>query len=1049
MTNNTSGFYNGDGKIKVFETADENLNMSMTFVKYDDKRNQHLLIDKSDIYYNPSTKTLHADNFSGAHSNLIEGEAIKLTHDSTNHNTTIDVNFDKNTAVTTSISALDTILVQDSLDFLKNITGANLRESLKPTEGSNLSYGTGVNVNTLNLDTTISGLTKVIVGTSPATDTTVGLETYGKIISSRIDYAGIRDLLYLNNAGGSGSETGIIYRTNAYNCVTRFDETNYKIGASDAIFNGALTEWMRINATEMKISGDCNLTNGHIYKIDNTAIPNSILADNGLNLSSGVLKIDIASCASQSTPGADDIFFYQLNIGGTSKKIKLSELITAINTDTDTTYLLGNNLSFDLTTTPHTINLATTLTSMVKIVGATDLTLQCQSEIIFLSGFDGGGGGEDIIWKTNRGAGVLEMMKLDGTTNILTLEGKMDITGDYKKAGNVICETILASNGLHLSAGGVLKIDIASCDGKSTITSTDLFILQIADGTSKKMTGAELLTATGGSDTTYTFTGTNLQTTGTTINLNPALTSMTSVNGQIFFDTKQLAVGEVNNTYTYIASGYSDTQGFLTCGSSSDGSRSSNGNIYNGWKFLYITSNGFLEIHRNNGSTTSVPALKIDRALGDVTLGRLNGGLNNLAGNFHLDNATASGDMFLNYHNNNNVRIGNSATATQASGPILTIFSNRATPFVIYNNFNESSTIQAGFNCGMQHSLLTNSRIMHTGFYKNNSTTPTNTMGLCTDNGAVKPLWLNCYHHSTTDWPNGGKVSPQGGDVIMQSCFIGVRANAGLFSLTNNPLITLGRNVYDYGFKIGGWNGGAADSRYSMIQNSGNLHIDPATAGDIYLNYYAAGSGRDCRIYNLEDMSDRRIKNNFEEIDNTELLKQFNEIELLNYNFKDPKFRTVHNRIGFIADSLENQPYFYPFFKRSDSPVNMPFDMTNQIELDFIINNQIATIYNYEFDLTKKYYIYCYKSDGTYLTLCDTPLTVDSFKYTFTENIVKMVVIGLVRTDSKNVSLIKLVPLGFAISRAILEKNIELTKRVDLLEFQMKTIYEKLNISNI
>jgi hypothetical protein len=1036
--NNTSGFYNYEsGKIKTFENTNDNINMPICFVKHGDKRNQNLLIDTpNELYYNPSTKTLHADNFSGSHSNLIAGEAIKLTHDTTNHTTMIDVNFDENTATTTSISATDIILVQDSLDFLKTITGANLRETLKPTAGANLSYGSGVTINTLNLDTTITGLTKLTVGSSPASDSETGLETYGKIIASRIDSTGIQDLLYLNNGGGVGAQSGIIFRTNSYNAVIRFDETNFLLGSSNAIFDGVLTEWMRINATEMKISGDCNLTSTHKYKINDVIIPYDILADNGLDLSSGILKIDINDCASQSTPGVDDIFIYQLNIGGISKKIKLSELITVINTDT--TYLLGNNLSFDDTTSPHTINLSTTLTSMVKIVGATNLTLQTQNEQIFLTGFDGGSGGDDVIWKTNRGSGVIETMKLEGTTNILTLQGKMDITGDYKINGNIIPETVLASNGLNLSAGGVLKIDIASCVAKSTITSTDLFILQIADGTSKKMTGAELLTATGGSDTTYTFTANNLQTVGTNINLNPVLTSMTSVNGQIFFDTKQLVVGEVNNTYSYLASGYSDTQGFLTCGSTSDGSRSSNGNIYNGWKFLYITSNGALEIHRNNGSTTSVPALKIDRALGDITLGKLKGGLNNGAGNFHIDNDTSSGEMFLNYDNNNNVRIGNSATATQASGSILTIFSNRPTPFIIYNNFNENVAIQAGFNCSMQHSLLTNSRIMQSGFYKNNTTTPTNTMGLCSDNGAVKPLWLNCYQHSTTDWPTGGKFSPQGSDCIMRSCFIGVRANAGLFSLTNDPLITLGRSVYDYGFKIAGWNGGAADARYAMIQNSGNLHIDGATAGDTYMNYYASGSGRDCRIYNLEDLSDRRIKNDFEEIDNTELLTQFNQIELLNYNFKDPKFRTDYNRIGFIADSLENQPYFYPFFKQSISPMNMPFDIVNQIELDYVINDNIITFSNYTFDVTKKYYIYCYKLDNTYLTLSDNPLTTTSFEYTFTEDMVKMVVIGEVKNDSKNVSLIKLVPLGFAISRAIIEKNkilenevIELKNKVD------------------
>jgi hypothetical protein len=405
--------------------------------------------------------------------------------------------------------------------------------------------------------------------------------------------------------------------------------------------------------------------------------------------------------------------------------------------------------------------------------------------------------------------------------------------------------------------------------------------------------------------------------------------------------------------------------------------------------------------------------------------------------------------MYLNYYNNNNVRVGNSAPGTQISGPLFTIYSNRATPFIINNNY--TGAMQGGFNCSIQHSVAQGSKIIQSGFYTLNSTTPTNTMGLCTDSGSSKPLWLNSYHSGTTDWPTGGKFSPQGSDVIMKGCFIGVRAGFGLTNLTDNPGITLGRSQYDYGIKIGGWNTGTSDPTSAVIQNSGNLHIDGSTSGDTYMNYYASqhSSDRDCRIYNLEDLSDRRIKNDFEEIDNTELLKQFNEIELLNYNFKDPKFRTLHNRIGFIADSLENQPYFYPFFKQSTSPMNMPFDMVNQVELDFIIHNEIVTIYNYEFDLTKKYYIYCYKSDGSFLTISDFPLTTNSFKKTFKQDIVKMVVIGLVRNDSKNVSLIKLVPIGFAISRAILEKNVELTKRVDLLELQMKTIYEKLNISNI
>lgn len=1041
---NILGYYNNE-KTSVTETKDENINMPVVFVRNDNQLNQRLLIDSpNELFYNPSTKTLHADNFSGAHSNLVEGEAIKLTHDTTNHNTTIDVNFDKNTAVTTSISALDTILVQDTLDFLKTITGANLRESLKPTAGSNLSYGSGATINTLNLDNTITGLTKLTVGISPATDTETGLETYGKVIASRIDSTGIEDLLYLNNAGGVGAESGIVFRTNAYNCVTRFDETNYKIGASDAIFNGNLTEWMRINATELKVSGDCNLTSTHKYKINDVIMPYDILADNGLGLTSGVLKIDISSCVSQSTPGADDIFIYNLNIGGTSKKIKLSELITAINTDT--TYLLGNNLSFDDTTSPHTINLSTTLTNMVKIVGATNLTLQTQNEQIFLTGFDGGSGGDDIIWKTNRGSGVVEMMKLEGTTNILTLQGKMDITGDYKINGNVIPETILANNGLALSAAGVLKIDIASCVGKSTITSTDLFILQIADGTSKKMTGAELLAATGGTDTTYTFTANNLQTVGTNINLNPVLTSMTSVNGQIFFDTKQLAVGEVNNTYSYLASGYSDTQGFLTCGSTSDGSRSSNGNILNGWKFLYKTSNGALEIHRNNGSTTSITALIIDRADGTITCGgALRGGLNNTGpGNFHIDNYSTAGEMYLNYYNNNNVRIGNSSVSSQASGPYTTIFSNRDTPFVINNNYN--STISAGFHCGIKQNLALDTTSMIHAFSKKGTMHHCAVVGYVTEGGSNKPLWLNCEQGGTVDWEPGGKFAPQGEACVVSEIFCGARANVGVTAgLTNDPKITVGRNLsYNYGIHLGGWTSTVL-AFDAQLANSGNFHIDGSSAGDMYLNYYGQNASRDCRIFRCICTSDRRIKTNFIPINNDELLNQIENLELTTYNFKDPKFKSDENTLGFIADSLQHKSYFDGFVVVGT--YNMPFDEIDQIQLDYVLKDKIITVSNYILDLTKQYYYYAYKADGTFLTIENKPLSENSFEYLFDDEFIRLVVIGEKRNDCKSIKPEKLIPGAYAGIQSLIKKNKYLENKVNELELKLGLIMQNLNIS--
>ena len=122
-----------------------------------DTRNQQLQIDPTELHYNPSTKTLHADNFSGGIPSLLEGESIRLS--TSNNSTTIDVDFNKNTASTTSVSTTDKILLQDGLEFMKTISGADLRENLKPSEGNNLSYGTGSSVNTLSLDSTITSTT--------------------------------------------------------------------------------------------------------------------------------------------------------------------------------------------------------------------------------------------------------------------------------------------------------------------------------------------------------------------------------------------------------------------------------------------------------------------------------------------------------------------------------------------------------------------------------------------------------------------------------------------------------------------------------------------------------------------------------------------------------------------------------------------------------------------------------------------------------------------------------------------------------------------------
>ena len=138
-------------------------------------------------------------------------------------------------------------------------------------------------------------MSKVSIGNS-AGNSEVGLETFGKKIASRADSSSAKDSLYLNNAT-PGGQSGIIYRVWMNNFVTRFDGTNYLLGSSNAIFDGVLTEYMRVNSNETKISGDCNLTSGHTYKIDGTDIINNKLNINAAEFSGN------SATATQLKPG--------------------------------------------------------------------------------------------------------------------------------------------------------------------------------------------------------------------------------------------------------------------------------------------------------------------------------------------------------------------------------------------------------------------------------------------------------------------------------------------------------------------------------------------------------------------------------------------------------------------------------------------------------------------------------------------------------------------------------------------------------------------------
>ena len=345
--------------------------------------------------------------------------------------------------------------------------------------GTNMDYNSSTNK--LDLKSTVSGLTKVAVGSTSANDATVGLETFGKRIASRIDGSSAKDVLYLNNAGGSNAETGIIFRVNAgtdANFVTRYDGTSYKIGKSSSIFDGGLTEYMRVNATEMKISGDCNLTSGNIYKIDDDQIDSEDI----LYVSTGTdtlrTKIDENQDAITSSNRLNANLIGNGDVSNTEFEL-LNSLTTAILQTSDlglankvapldanskldiqyytnTEYQLGNNLSFDTSTSPHTINMASDLTSVnsIKSVSTSDLTLGAGNNTQT---------GDKIIFQTNDvERAYINNLDLDLSVNVNIPNDK-----HYQIDGDDVLYNASTSihKNIHLNARILQNISSTTSDG--------------------------------------------------------------------------------------------------------------------------------------------------------------------------------------------------------------------------------------------------------------------------------------------------------------------------------------------------------------------------------------------------------------------------------------------------------------------------------------------------------------------------------------------------------------------------------------------------------
>ena len=357
-----------------------------------------------------------------------------------------------------------------------------------------------------------------------------------------------------------------------------------------------------------------------------------------------------------------------------------------------------------------------------------------------------------------------------------------------------------------------------------------------------------------------------------------------------------------------------------------------NGSITNATNITSTTAMTTATMYATNINTSTLNAAAV------IDCERITGGRNNGSQNFHIDNYTTTGEIFLNYYRNNNIRCFNPSNIIQRDGGIFTIFSNKDFPCVIHNNYN--TTLANGFNSGIKQESVFNSYVLHSGLYKATNITTVGVIGYTTQSGSIQPCFINSYQGGSLDWTTnfGRRYAPVGGPVIMSTLFVGTQAQLSLTTGYDSlPKITVGRSTnQDYGIHFGGWNGGVTISSNHIIQASSNLHLDASNAGDIYMNLYgqAAPYNRKCRVYGFVDGSDRRIKTNFISIDDDKLLNEIEQLELTTYNFKDPRFKSKRNTLGFIADSLEGQTYFENFMEISN--YNMPFD--DQIELNYTIN---------------------------------------------------------------------------------------------------------------
>jgi hypothetical protein len=505
------------------------------------------------------------------------------------------------------------------------------------------------------------------------------------------------------------------------------------------------------------------------------------------------------------------------------------------------------------------------------------------------------------------------------------------------------------------------------------------------------------------------------------------------VNGKIYTNT-ELIVGHEDNCYTYLAKGNNNTRGFLAVGSNASNTLGDSNSLNYGFKFVYRSDGGDFKLVRHNNSTTGSDVLTIHRSNGNVGIGIEPHADTKL----HVDGYTLIGPA------NTNATSDNVKLSVNSGRFNVRYDSSTVKDHIYINNANSSGTGETG--------------IIFRNYMKNM---------------AMRMNFAGDFNFGIPSTILDGAISDPH-LIIKNNGSVGIGTTSPSYKLSigqdgNNTLLEIGRNNnFNHQYHFGGWFS-AAHATANRFTSSFNMHVDSSAAGSIYMNLY---SGKQTRIYQFFNASDRRIKKNFIPYNDNDLLNAIMNLEITTYQYKDLRFGCQNNnqQIGFIADSLENNSYFKYAFKLSN--YNIPYD--NFIEMQYTINydNTIITVSNYIFDTNIIYYWYAYtencEEDQTYdcdgykfRTIQVKPLSSNSFENTFPSKedgtkiiYKKILLIGEYGNNCKNVSKEKLVSGSYAgiqiLNRKIqnLEtKNIQLENKNNQLETHV--IEQKNKISNL